>query len=231
MGSSLHREALPEWQGLDPVEVLGDILPSRAFALDEVRAEVMAEHWVGVAQDVNDFIYIHVGRRPSLALMLDGRTRPGFHGAAGDFSEMKVPVTKDQASWFETTPEEMDAYIAILRSVADGDEELVQRAAQIMEERGAIAVMAASIVDPEMVVLGGILASIDAPFAEKLQQVMDEKLRFPPKVAVSTLDEFGAAMGVGLVSLRVINDTLADPNDGISPLTLEEFSKHPVPGV
>jgi predicted NBD/HSP70 family sugar kinase len=83
---------LQGWEGLDLQAALGDIFHCPVHVEREVTLALLAEQWVGVAQDLEDALFVQLGVGVGAAVLLDGRAYRGADGGAGEVGLMPVPT-------------------------------------------------------------------------------------------------------------------------------------------
>lgn len=228
-GRVLASTARPEWDGRRLAAELAADLPSRAFTIGETRAFVYAEHRVGVAQDADDFVLLLFSRRPSLGLFLDGRTHPGTHGAAGDLDWNQSVPRPPSLTWLAPFLADQDPLGSAVAAALAGDDAVLAGVATSIVDYVPVLAVAAAMVDPELIVLGGGLTPVMPRIIDQVERAFAANTRFPPRLAVSALDRYGAALGAALMGCSVIFDSLADSTDGVRDLTLESFQEVELP--
>jgi predicted NBD/HSP70 family sugar kinase len=81
---------LDEWEGLDLHAALSAVFPCPVRVEREVALSLLAERWRGVAQGVDDALYIHLGVGIGAALLVNGEVYRGADGAAGEIGSMPL---------------------------------------------------------------------------------------------------------------------------------------------
>jgi predicted NBD/HSP70 family sugar kinase len=81
---------LGEWEGLDLRGALSDVFDCPVHIEREVSLSLLAERWRGVAQGVDDALYIHLGVGVGAALLINGEVYRGADGAAGEIGSMPL---------------------------------------------------------------------------------------------------------------------------------------------
>lgn len=230
-GDLVASDALPAWAGTRPADVLAGVLPGRALALNDIRAAAIAEHQVGAAQGVDDFFLIHLGRRPTLGLVIHGVPRRGAHGSAGDVLRRRPEREATGDHWLDPWADDEDPFGAVVRAAAAGDPEAT---ASIVEEVRSLTpsvAFAAAVVDPEVAVVGGAMAVVGEEFRDDLGAALFGEHDRSPTLHLSHLDEYAPAHGAALLACQVLRETLANPTVGALPFTVEEFASHPLPSL
>src|SRR5699024_7263350 len=98
----LTSVVIPEWSGVDIAEHLRQVFQVGVAIDNGVRLAAVAEHHLGAAQLVDDVLYLSVGNRVAMGLILDGKSRRGVHDVAGDIGRLIFPGERTetgQISW------------------------------------------------------------------------------------------------------------------------------------
>lgn len=178
--------------------------------VNDVDAAALAERSHGHGRDVSSFVWVHVGTGIGMGLVLDGKLHRGAHGVAGEIAFM--PLSDDGPLGHADTDvvrrrgplESAAAATGIVRAArragirgpvsaqwvfeaaARGDD----RAAAIVAAEAHLVASAiccvVTVVDPELVVLGGGIGAAPG-FAEKVTQALRHLAPVQPDVKVSAL--------------------------------------------
>ena len=168
--------------GLQPdgVEQLADDLPVPAdvpvIVENNVNCAAIAEHRLGAAQNQDTFVYLQVGVKIGLGIVIDGKLMHGAHGASGEVAMMPFPwspgeqparagleeylgsealMARCAASWNAGSgPVPKDAE-ALFQAAARGQSTARKLVDQHATDIGRLAVGVMSVLDPGLVVLGG----------------------------------------------------------------------------
>ncbi|GAB3816400.1 hypothetical protein GCM10028820_15590 [Tessaracoccus terricola] len=224
-GRVLRSVAVPEWEGRHPAELLADVLPGRALVVNDVRAALWAEHTVGATRGHDDALLVHLGRRPTLGLLIGGAPRHGAHGMAGDMSMSSLLPTEDRTAWLAPFTSGNDPLGDGVRAALSGDVAALAGAVAYVESITPALTFAISVMDPAVVAIGGALVPLADHFLPHLTRELGEQLHVAPLVVASSLDEFATALGAGLFGLRHLTDTLSSPTAGVAPFTREELER------
>lgn len=213
--------AMPEFVGLNPSEVLGDVLPGAVRTLHDTKAALWAECIEGAAVGRRDVLYVHLGRRPSLALLLAGELYRGAHGSAGELSLNELLPASGGYDWVDAQGD-ADAQGRALAAAVAGDPAAVAGAQKFVLDVVPQVAFAAGLVDPELLVLGGALGPVLRPVLGQVRDELGRRLQTPPDVAVGELDEYATARGAVHLAREHLWRSLLD-SDGPLP-TLERAS-------
>jgi predicted NBD/HSP70 family sugar kinase len=180
---------------------------------NNVNCAALAEFHSGAARDHAFAIYMQVGVKVGVGIVLDGKLFRGFRGGAGEIGHLPFPWSeKEQPRW-----EQGEAYlgsaalierVAAEWPVAEGappatTAELFARAemsaaARGMVERhardiGNLAAACVSLLDPQLIVLGGGVGQ-NAVLLPGVEKVVRE-LCWPVEIAVSELSNRATVLG------------------------------------
>jgi predicted NBD/HSP70 family sugar kinase len=189
---------------------------------NDVNLAALGEQWRGVAQGVDDFVFLSIGTGLGAGVVLDGRLHRGRHGAAGelDYSRAGRPDETDPSA------EAISAFAAQL--VRGGDSALEPPydtrsifaaaragdavAGAVVEEtarRIALHIVpVAATADVSLVVLGGGIGANGDLLLEPVRRLLAEWLPFPPRVEVSTLGDGAVLIGALATGLRSANESV-----------------------
>lgn len=193
-GRITRSVVVPQWSGHDIGRVLGDWAAIPVMIGNDANLAVLAEQRLGAARLCRDVIYILAGRRTRAAFMINTKVLAGRHGEAGEVGS--VPEL------FFDTPEillgnenaDSEQVAGVFAAARTGDPESRLRVRRFCTELARTIRFLITILDPEMVVIGGGLAgSAD----QLLPAVIDElgpATRGTPVVA-SELGDTGVALG------------------------------------
>lgn len=220
-GEVIRSVAIPEWEGRHPDRLLAPHLPMRPMLVNDVRAAVWAEHVVGVAQGYNDVLLVSLGRRPTLGLLLGGAPHAGAQRLAGDMSRHSSMPDESSMHWLERYSARSDALGDAVRDALAGDAASREAIRSHVAQIGPQLALAASVIDPEVVILSGAMARAAEIFLGDLTAQFEENLQRAPRIEVSTLDQFAPARGAALLTMRHLMDAMASPVHGLMPLGTE----------
>ena len=177
--------------------------PSIALEND-VDAAALAEQTHGYGRDRESFAFVHVGTGIGMGLVLGGRLRRGVHGVAGEIAFM--PLSEDASSEARRRgPLEAAAAASgivraaraagmrgavsarsVFAAAARGDE----RAVAVVAEEARLVARAIccviTVVDPELIVLGGGIGQAPG-FAAMVTSALTDLTPVLPEVKVSAL--------------------------------------------
>lgn len=164
----------------DGVDQLATELPLPAqvpvVVENNVNCAAIAEHRIGVARGQRTFVYLQVGVKVGLGIVIDGTLLHGAHGAAGEVAMMPFPWSRHElperagleeylgspalmqrcaAAWNDSAgPLPADAE-ALFQAAAQGNSMARRLVDQHSADIGRLVVGVMSVIDPGLVVLGG----------------------------------------------------------------------------
>lgn len=209
--------AMADFVGLRPAEVLGDVLPGLVLTLHDAKAALWAERTEGAAVGRRDVLYVHLGRRPALSLLLAGELYRGAHGSAGELSLNELLPASGGYDWVEAQGDS-DAQGRALEAAVAGDPVAVEGARRFVLDVVPQVAFAAGLVDPELVVLGGPLGPVVRSSLDRVRDELERRLDNPPVVAVAELDEYATARGAFHLARERLWNQLLDSDGPLPPL-------------
>ena len=171
---------IPEWSGIDIGSQLRHAFGCPVAVDNGVRLAAVAEHHLGVAQLVDDVIYLSVGNRIAMGMILGGRPRRGIHNAAGDIGRLAfrgIGTETGQLQW-RTAPTAAEVF-ALAR---DGDRSAQAELDVFIDELSHGIAMLIMTVDPAMVVIGGGLSEAHGQLLEPLRAALPGHIGLPFQV-------------------------------------------------
>jgi predicted NBD/HSP70 family sugar kinase len=194
---------------------------------NDVNLAAIGEQSRGVAQGVEDFVFLSVGTGLGAGLMLRGELHRGHHGAAGEVDyalgeghyEQRAddPAATGVSAYAEALAAEgrlatrlappYDAR-AIFGAARAGDELAL---AVVAEEARRIArhvVPIAAVADVELVVLGGGIGVNGDLLLAPIRELLAQRCPYPPRVEVSSLGDAAVLTGALAFGLRSALDNV-----------------------
>ncbi|WP_067196334.1 ROK family transcriptional regulator [Microbacterium sp. XT11] len=174
---------IPEWSGIDIGSQLRHAFGCPVAVDNGVRLAAVAEHHLGVAQLVDDVVYLSVGNRIAMGLILGGQPRRGIHNAAGDIGRLAfrgISNETGQLLW-RTAPTAAEVF-ALARG---GDRDAQAELDAFIEELSHGIAMLIMTVDPAMVVIGGGLSEAHERLLDPLREALPRHIRLPFQVPLT----------------------------------------------
>jgi predicted NBD/HSP70 family sugar kinase len=205
--------SVPGLEGFDLVGEFGRALGTRVIVDNDVNLAALGEQWKGVGRGVADFAFLSVGTGVGAGLVLRGEPHRGHAGAAGEVdnafdgawppperanrprpaADPCAPALLEHArarlaertavtSLAEPlTPERV--FAAARAGDALAEEIVAEEARRIARYAGVLA----SVLDVELVVLGGGVGCNGDLLLEPVRAALAERVPYPPRLAVSAL--------------------------------------------
>lgn len=210
--------AIPEWTGVALAEEIGSRLGCPTTAMKDTNLAVLAEHRVGAAQNVPDALYVHVGHRLGVGLLVDGVPFTGRSGSAGE-------VGKHPAFGWEEAPGRLAADAGLSDAGSEeASERIFARARQgdslplaavdtfAKTLAGGIGAMVLAM-DPRLIVVGGGLARAGAVIVDPIRKHLSDICYDVPPLALSALGEDAVAIGALEAARDQVRDLLVTKAD------------------
>lgn len=210
-GTVHESVAIPEWDGTRPAELFADLLPGRVNVVNDIHAACRAELSIGAARGAQEALFVHLGRRPTLGLVVGGKVRPGAHGLAGDLSRHATfsPANNSgEPSWARGHLNQPDPTAAALQACLEGDTHTIALIRSFVEDLTPALAAVVAALDPEVVVLAGAMTRVAPAFHDVLIDGLTAQLVDPPRIALSGTDQFATALGAALLAIRDVEDDL-----------------------
>jgi predicted NBD/HSP70 family sugar kinase/DNA-binding CsgD family transcriptional regulator len=185
---------------------------------NDINLAALGEQWRGVAEGVDDFVFLSVGTGMGAGLVLGGNLHRGHHGAAGevDYALAGLGIEVDPsggtldnlttrlAAETGTNTRLLPPYEgrAIFAAGRTGDELARAVVAEVARRIALHVASISAVADIALVVLGGGLGVNGDLLLEPVRNHLAEWLPYPPRVEVSSLGEAAVLTGALAVGLR-----------------------------
>jgi predicted NBD/HSP70 family sugar kinase len=220
--------ALPGWGRQGLVELVQQELGTKIAFENDVNLAAIGEQWQGLGKGVENFVYLHLGTGVGMGMVLNGELYRGSSGAAGEVGYLPLAET-DMRDPSNRRRGALDVAASATGVVADARRRGMPpplTAKKVFEEarrgdrkarrvvagearRIALAIVAiASVVDPELVILGGGIGSNGDLLLDLVGQELRELSPFRPRVEVSTLQQEATLYGSVSMALQAARDQL-----------------------
>ncbi len=210
--------------GLDGRRYAADLaerLGERVTLENDVNLAALGERRLGVAQGVDDFMFLSVGTGLGAGLVLRGELQRGHHGAAGELDYVAVGLEQeiDPCAAALSAFAQRLAVGAPTRLSSPYDARSIFAAARagdtlardvVKEEARRIALHIApiaAVTDVGLVVLGGGIGA-NAELLADVRPLLAKWLPYPPRVEISSLGDGAVLMGAVAVGLRSALDAV-----------------------
>jgi len=191
----------------------------------DVRTGGLAEGRLGAGRGADRFLFVSVGTGIAGAIGIEGRLEPGAHGDSGEIGHIVVrpggtPCGCGQSGCLETLASAAAvgrAWAAAgggpgadaadcAKAVESGD----PRAVAVWREAiGALAdglVTALTLLDPELLIIGGGLAEAGETLFTPLRAAIEERITFQtlPRIVPADLGDTAGCLGAGLLAWDLV---------------------------
>jgi predicted NBD/HSP70 family sugar kinase len=221
-------------EGIDVASRLRDELGIPLIIDNDVNLAAVGERWRGLASGCDNFVAMSIGTGIGMGIVINGEIYAGAEGAAGEIGFLPIgvddPFDPDHQIHgpFESaasapgllahlhellddgTTSSLDDNSTLpqaFRSAASGD----PIATQLVQHEGRLLALAiaavSSILDPELVVLGGGIGA-NRLILPAVRRYVAGLLPRPPRVEVSALGERAALYGAIAAGLGLVRDEL-----------------------
>jgi predicted NBD/HSP70 family sugar kinase len=213
----IHMTSVSGLEGMRFASEVEHVLGLRATVENDINLAALGERWLGIAQGVEDFVFLSIGTGLGAGIVLHGELHRGRHGAAGELdlaalgradtidpcagalSALASEVVTDGARTVLVSPYSPPAIFAAARS---GDE-LAHVVVEEEARRIALHVVpVAAVTDVDLVVLGGGIGMNGDLLLEPVRRYLADWLPFSPRVEVSSLSDAAVLTGALAVGRR-----------------------------
>lgn len=226
---------LPGWGRPGLLQAIRDELGVDVAFENDVNLATVGEGWRGLGKGVANFVYLHVGTGVGLGLVLNGELYKGATGAAGEIGYLPFGGDPRASSARRRGPLEsvlgargimtvakalgMRAPASPRRifAAARAGDPVAQEVVGKVAEGIALAVAAvASIVDPELVILGGGIGRNGDLLLDRVERELRTLSPFSPRLEVSVLGPEAELTGAVALALEAAQERLFARDPGAS---------------
>jgi glucokinase len=214
------------WHDVAIGPLLIDRLETTVAVSHDVRAGALAEGVLGAARECRDYLLLTLGTGVGAAVVIDGRPYTGAHGIGGELGHVTVEprgpmcgcgragcleavasaghIAERYHAMTGSAGEKVSAE-EVARRAVDGDDAIADLVWQQAIEALALAIANyATLLDPELVIIGGGMAAAGADLFDPLRHVLSAHMRFgdPPAVVPASLGEEAGRFGAAIAAWR-----------------------------
>jgi predicted NBD/HSP70 family sugar kinase len=217
---------LPGWEGIELGAHLEPLLGCPVAVDNEVRLSLLAERWLGAAQEIDDAFFVQIGIGIGGGVLFGGEVYRGAGGAAGEIGYLPLfdeEGPDDGLGPFEhaaggsafarlarragsTAPDAEAVFAAAL----DGDEVARQVLDELLDRLARGIAAAIVVLNPATLIVGGGVSRA----GEQLRAPLEERIRalvpVPPRVILSQLGDEAVALGGVRLALQSVEQQLFD---------------------
>jgi glucokinase len=187
---------------------------------NDVNAAALAEYLFGAGHGCESLVFMTVSTGVAAGIVVSGRLLRGAHNAAGEIAYIIPEKLLLESTWghsgcleesaagmglakawseFKSVPYDPNLAREVLSSAREGDAEANKLVEQSADYLALAALAVCTVVDPEVLVLGGSIARNAPTISERIASLVRNTILFPPEVRMAELD--GEAPIVGALSL------------------------------
>jgi glucokinase len=237
-GITAWANNLPGWENIHLGREVEEEFGVPVVLENDGNMAALGEHWRGVAQGVETFVFIALGTGIGSGIFVDGKLHRGRTGAAGELYNMNIEWRR----WAEVFPDTgyFENYVSGMGIAAEGRRILgsaaKRKASSLREERDARFVFQAwrkgnpkaaevlektftmlgvgvvnivAILDPDLIVFGGGIAQgAPEPLLSTVKKVVGHVHRDPPRIMLSSLQDKAQTYGAILSALTKVRGTV-----------------------
>jgi glucokinase len=199
-GKIFDANNVPGWREVDIGQELEETFRCPVFLDNDANMAAIGEHSRGVAQGIDNFVFVAVGTGIGAGIFMNGRICRGRSGSAGEIFRMNVDWTR----WEEDFPDtgHLETYASGLGIAAEGRKMLStgngSSAPTLADERDARYVFEASqagdpkaraVIQNSLVMLGVGIANLVSVLDPELVVFNGGVVRGAPQFLLATVDE------------------------------------------
>jgi predicted NBD/HSP70 family sugar kinase len=191
---------------------------------NDANFALLGERYFGAARTATNAAMFTLGAGLGAGIMIDGRLIRGTHGLVGEFGSIPAGPFGSRLEHLVTGRGIMVRASELgleLDSPADifqpTDNELLTTLRLQFEQALLVALTAAVVsCDPDVIVLGGAIASSLETRIDSLEQSLAQALRTNARIATADLGDLSGALGAAVQALHRVFAALGVPDDALS---------------
>jgi len=225
-----HAPNLPGWRDVPLRELLEARLRLPVHVDNDVNMAVLGEQWRGVAQGRRHVVFVAIGAGIGAGLLINGALYRGATHAAGEVGYMLLdpkalhrefrelgflelhasgPALAARARRLMQRPRRGDAK-AIFDAARRGEAAAERVVEEAIEYLGTAIANLATVLDPEMIVLGGGVSLAGEMLLDPIRAAIERTVPAKPTVVVSALRDRAQLYGAIFSALQLVERQLAD---------------------
>jgi predicted NBD/HSP70 family sugar kinase len=197
------------WSNVPVAQWLGRALGVPVLVENDVNMAILGEHRWGAARGHDTCAYIEVGAGIGAGMLVEGRLNRGQHRMAGEIGFMCMAPDQTQRDfgdrgcletlaglaalaerWPSRARGDAELWVTQLYEAARaGDPEAVEAVREVATLVGIAVANLSLVIDPSLVVVGGVIAVPGSPFIEQLQSTVARIVPTPICIVPSELGE------------------------------------------
>jgi predicted NBD/HSP70 family sugar kinase len=219
-------------------------LVGRSSAVDnDVNLAAIGEHHAGAARGIDDIVYLSLGSGIGTGVILGGQLHRGSHGAAGEVGHMPVgpidphsrPARRHGAAQLAASEDAVrrlaraagmtrrNSLAAVLASADRGESAGCDVFATLAKQVALMVASVVSVLDPELVVVGGSVGAAGETLLTPLRRELDQIFPTPPPVVASELGTDAVRRGAEIAAVAGVQEqlfTVITPPPAPSPVVV-----------
>jgi predicted NBD/HSP70 family sugar kinase len=203
--------------GLTRVDLRTALAPLPLIVENDADLAVLAERWMGAAVDCADAVLLLAGERLGAGICVGGRLVRGRTGGAGEMGFLHLVEGVGEPDGIGRLLRRATGLSApdALAAAARGEQAALDALDAVAERAGRVLAILATLLDPQVIVLGGAIAGagdvLMGPLHHAYAGALRERpLRATPALAASPLAERGTVLGAVRVALDDLVPRLID---------------------
>ncbi|MBG6237758.1 putative NBD/HSP70 family sugar kinase [Mycetocola sp. CAN_C7] len=196
-GTISQSFVVPELNGVAVARAIGEAFDAHVFLENDIKLAGFAEHHLGAADQAENIIYLQIGHRISMSLMIGGNIHQGAHRSSGEVGSQRgmrwtSTSVHGQLTWSSAPTAEQ-----VFANARNGDRDAMAEIERFVAEIAPHITMVGLAFDPDLIVVGGGLSRSSDPFVDMLRTEIHRlvMLEGKPAVTASTLGSDGTLYG------------------------------------
>ncbi len=227
-GGHLLNPFQKDWDKINLVEMLMKDMNLECLEYNDVDMSAMGERLTGKGKNCSSFVYIKLWDGFAARYMMNGQIFRGVNNAAGEIGFMllgeeflqdeieatgkleKMIVNSGVSELYSKLSGRTDeiGIKEIIRLSKNSDKAAIEIVKRLIRYAAMIIVNITSILDPEMVILGGDLIYLDKEYIEEITKLINKNFPFTPRIEKSELADESEIIGCISVALENANKKL-----------------------
>jgi predicted NBD/HSP70 family sugar kinase len=189
--------ALPDLVGLPIAETVAKDVGLPVAIDNDIKLAALAEQRGGAGRGYADVVYLQIGHRLSVSIVLNGVIRQGRHRLAGELGAQRGMRWTRNAQRGQLIWRSHPTGAAVLRAAAAGDADAQAEIEDFCAQIAARVATVLLVVDPEIVVVRGALPQDSDVLLRPLEAAVEKELVFPerPPFVSSALGREAVVLG------------------------------------
>lgn len=209
-GAISQSFVVPEWNGVGVASQVSEAFGAHVFLENDIKLAGFAEHHLGAAELAENIIYLQIGNRISMSLMIGRNIHQGAHRSSGEIGSQRgmrwtSTAVHGQLMWSSAPTAEQ-----VFANARKGDAAAIAEIQRFVAEIAPHVTMVALALDPDLIVVGGGLSRSSDYFVDLLRTEIHRlvMLEGKPSVAGSTLGSDGTLFGALALAFQNSSQTL-----------------------